>query len=142
MKDPRNTSLTVLYKVIYDRQPLQRALEQEFREEPLSEKMPSEDKASKRTVTQRTSSEGPSFLRLISGTSRSDGLSGPGGPFVRRLVRGCLEKKVLLEGLISRKSSVPLKKMKPYVRLILLQALYELCYMDTANGLGNAWRRG
>lgn len=131
MKDPRNTSLTVLYKVIYDRQPLQRALEQEFREEPLSEKMPSEDKASKRTVTQRTSSEGPSFLRLISGTSRSDGLSGPGGPFVRRLVRGCLEKKVLLEGLISRKSSVPLKKMKPYVRLILLQALYELCYMDT-----------
>ncbi|MBR0086565.1 MAG: hypothetical protein IJL98_02370, partial [Lachnospiraceae bacterium] len=66
MKDPRNTSLTVLYKVIYDRQPLQRALDQGTREEGAFEVLPSD-------------------------VSRSDEPSGAGGPFVRRLVRGCLE---------------------------------------------------
>ncbi len=50
--------------------------------------------------------------------------------FIRSLVRGTTEWKSTLEVLLGKLSSVPVRKIKPVLRLILFMGLYELLYAN------------
>ena len=50
--------------------------------------------------------------------------------FVTGLVYGTVARKLTLDGVIARYSSVKLKKLSKYVRLILWLGLYQMMYMD------------
>ncbi|MBR5235896.1 MAG: 16S rRNA (cytosine(967)-C(5))-methyltransferase RsmB [Clostridia bacterium] len=57
-------------------------------------------------------------------------LSGRDASFVKELVYGCLQHKLSLDYVISRFSSVKLRKLAPYVICILRMGMYQLFYMD------------
>jgi len=53
--------------------------------------------------------------------------------FVRHLVKGTLQHYFYLSGVLNHFSKTPVKKMKPVIRCILLQATEELLFMETAD---------
>ena len=50
--------------------------------------------------------------------------------FLSRLVEGTVERRLEMDYIIGRYSSVPMKKMKPIIRNILRMGVYQLLYMD------------
>lgn len=50
--------------------------------------------------------------------------------FISRLTRGTLERRISLDWLIERFSSVRVRKMKPVIRTILRMSVYQIKYMD------------
>lgn len=50
--------------------------------------------------------------------------------FISRLTRGTLERRMTLDWMIDRFSSVRVKKMKPVIRTILRMSVYQIKYMD------------
>ncbi len=50
--------------------------------------------------------------------------------FIKRLCEGCVEKKIQLEYVINQYSKLPLSKMKPVIRIILLMGTYQILFMD------------
>lgn len=58
------------------------------------------------------------------------GLSGRDAAFVKELTYGTVDKQLTLDYIISRLSSVKLKKLAPYVLCILRLGLYQLFFMD------------
>lgn len=50
--------------------------------------------------------------------------------FLTRLVEGTVERRLEMDYIIGRYSSVPMKKMKPVIRNILRMGVYQLLYMD------------
>ena len=50
--------------------------------------------------------------------------------FILNLVRGTAERKTILEAILGKLVKTPAGKMKPLLRLILLQGLYELLFTN------------
>lgn len=50
--------------------------------------------------------------------------------FLTRLVEGTVERRLEMDYIIGRYSSVPMKKMKPVIRNVLRMGVYQLLYMD------------
>ncbi len=50
--------------------------------------------------------------------------------FLSRLVEGTVERRLEMDYIIGRYSSVPMKKMKPVIRNVLRMGVYQLLYMD------------
>ena len=51
--------------------------------------------------------------------------------FFTRLTEGTLERLITLDYVLSCYSNVPVKKMKPVIRIILRMGVYQLLYMDS-----------
>lgn len=51
--------------------------------------------------------------------------------FMKRLLEGTLERRIQLDYCIDAISSVPVKKMKPFIRELLRMSAYQLLYMDS-----------
>lgn len=51
--------------------------------------------------------------------------------FFKRLTEGALERRLELDYYLNRVSSVPVGKMKPFIRELLRLSLYQMLYMDT-----------
>ncbi len=51
--------------------------------------------------------------------------------FIKRLTEGVIENAILLDHLISKSSKVKVNKLKPVVRSILRQGMYQLYFMDS-----------
>lgn len=51
--------------------------------------------------------------------------------FLGRLCEGTLEQQIRLDEVLSRFSSVPVRKMKPVIRNILRMGVYQLLFMDS-----------
>ena len=60
-----------------------------------------------------------------------DYLSGRDKAFIKRLTEGTLERRLELDYYLNRVSSVPVGKMKPFIRELLRISLYQMLYMDT-----------
>ena len=50
--------------------------------------------------------------------------------FILRLVQGTLEKRMLLDARINRKSKLAVNKMKPMIRQLLRMSAYQIFFMD------------
>lgn len=66
----------------------------------------------------------------LSSALLQSGLDGRDSAFCSALVRGVLERRVTLDYIISRHSSVKLKKIAPVVLDILRMGVYQLFFMD------------
>ncbi len=51
--------------------------------------------------------------------------------FMKRLLEGTLERRIQLDYCIDGISSVPVKKMKPFIRELLRMSAYQLLFMDS-----------
>ncbi len=61
------------------------------------------------------------------------GLSPTDAAFARRLSMTVLERKTAIDAVLSEKSSVPLRKIKPKILLILESASAEILFLETAS---------
>lgn len=50
--------------------------------------------------------------------------------FIKRVTEGTIERKLELDYLLNRFSSVPVKKMKPPIRCLLRMGVYQILYMN------------
>ena len=50
--------------------------------------------------------------------------------FIKRVTEGTVERRVELDYIIGQFSSVPVPKMKPFIRAIMRMSVYQLFYMD------------
>lgn len=50
--------------------------------------------------------------------------------FITRTVQGTLERMMELDAVLDRFSSVPVRKMKPVIRNLLRESVYQILYMD------------
>ena len=71
-----------------------------------------------------------SHLALRRGLAAHGTLDKQQRAFLTRLVEGTVERRLEMDYIISRYSSVPMKKMKPVIRGILRMSVYQLLYMD------------
>ena len=51
--------------------------------------------------------------------------------FISRLVRGCVERALTLDGIINRYSKVKADKQKPVIRNILREGIYQILFTDS-----------
>lgn len=51
--------------------------------------------------------------------------------FIKRVTEGTVERQLELDYYLNNFSSVPVKKMKPFVRALLRMSVYQLIYMDS-----------
>lgn len=58
-------------------------------------------------------------------------LDGKKKAFIKKLVTGCLERKIELEYIINCYSVTKTEKMKPVIRFIMLMGVYQILYMDS-----------
>lgn len=59
-----------------------------------------------------------------------DYLEGQDKRFIKRLAEGCVERKIELDYVLNRYSSVPVNRMKPLIRCLLRMSVYQILYMD------------
>nr|WP_318683379.1 16S rRNA (cytosine(967)-C(5))-methyltransferase RsmB [uncultured Acetatifactor sp.] len=59
-----------------------------------------------------------------------DYLDGRDKAFIKRVAEGTTERKIELDYYLEKFSSVPVRKMKPLIRVLLRMSLYQLLYMD------------
>lgn len=59
-----------------------------------------------------------------------DYLTGQEKAFIKRLAEGTIERQIELDYIISQVSSVPVKKMKSLIRMLLRMSVYQIFYMD------------
>lgn len=50
--------------------------------------------------------------------------------FIKRVTEGTVERRIELDYIIGRFSSVPVPKMKPFIRQLMRMSVYQLFYMD------------
>lgn len=50
--------------------------------------------------------------------------------FIKRVTEGTVERRIELDYMINRFSSVPVPKMKPFIRQLMRMSVYQLLYMD------------
>ena len=50
--------------------------------------------------------------------------------FLKRLVEGVLERQLELDYIIDTYASLPVRKMKPFIRVLLRLSVYQILYMD------------
>lgn len=50
--------------------------------------------------------------------------------FIKRLIEGCIERRIELDYVISLYSSVRVNKMKPLIRQLMRMSVYQILYMD------------
>lgn len=60
-----------------------------------------------------------------------DYLSGQEKAFIKRLAEGTIERQIELDYIIDKVSSVPVKKMKPFIRMLMRMSVYQIFYMDS-----------
>lgn len=51
--------------------------------------------------------------------------------FIKRLSEGCVERRIELDYILDRYSTVPVKRMKPLIRCLMRMGVYQILYMDT-----------
>lgn len=51
--------------------------------------------------------------------------------FIKRVAEGTVERRIELDYYLDEFSTVPVRKMKPFVRCLLRMSVYQLLYMDT-----------
>lgn len=51
--------------------------------------------------------------------------------FIKRLTEGCIERRLELDYIIGQFSSVPINKMKPFIRCLVRMGTYQILYMDS-----------
>lgn len=51
--------------------------------------------------------------------------------FIKRLAEGCVERRIELDYILDRYSTVPVKKMKPVIRCLMRMGVYQILYMDS-----------
>ncbi|MDE5590668.1 MAG: 16S rRNA (cytosine(967)-C(5))-methyltransferase RsmB, partial [Acetatifactor sp.] len=51
--------------------------------------------------------------------------------FIKRMTEGTLERQQELDYYLDRFSSLPVKKMKPFIRCLLRMSVYQMLYMDS-----------
>lgn len=71
----------------------------------------------------------PSHL-VIAGALNGSDYSKQDRDFIKKLCQGTIERRITLDLLLGRVSSVPVGKMKPVIRNVLRSALYQLMYMN------------
>lgn len=62
--------------------------------------------------------------------NKYDYLSGQEKAFIKRLSEGTIERQIELDYIIDKVSSVPVRKMKPLIRVLMRMAVYQIFYMD------------
>lgn len=67
---------------------------------------------------------------ILDGFLKSGSLSNADEAFLTALFYGTIERLITLENLLNRYSTVPVSKMKPELRAILLTAIYQILFMD------------
>lgn len=75
--------------------------------------------------------EGKSHILLRRLSVRHPDYTARDNAFVRQLVNGTIERAPLLDYLINSVSSMPVRKMKPYVRTVLRMGAYQLLFMSS-----------
>ena len=50
--------------------------------------------------------------------------------FITRVVQGTLERRIELDAVLDQVSGTPVRKMKPVIRTILRESVYQILYMD------------
>ena len=75
--------------------------------------------------------EGKSHILLRRLSARHPDFTARDNAFIRQLVNGTIERAPLLDYLLNRVSSVPVRKMKPYVRTVLRMGAYQLLFMSS-----------
>ncbi|MCR5755014.1 MAG: 16S rRNA (cytosine(967)-C(5))-methyltransferase RsmB [Acetatifactor sp.] len=60
-----------------------------------------------------------------------DFLDGRDKAFIKRLTEGVLERKIELDYYLDEYSSVPVRKMKPFIRCLMRMGVYQIVYMDS-----------
>lgn len=60
-----------------------------------------------------------------------DYLDGQEKRFIKRLAEGCVERRIELDYLLDRYSSVSVSKMKPLIRCLMRMSVYQILYMDS-----------
>lgn len=50
--------------------------------------------------------------------------------FIKRLIEGCIERRIELDYVLSLYSSVRVNKMKPLIRQLMRMSVYQILYMD------------
>ncbi len=63
--------------------------------------------------------------------AKYDYLSGQEKAFMKRLFEGTIERRMELDYVLNSISSVPVKKMKPFIRSLLRMSAYQILYMDS-----------
>lgn len=51
--------------------------------------------------------------------------------FIRRILEGCIERKIELDYLIEQYATLTVSKMKPLIRCVLRMGVYQILYMDS-----------
>ena len=60
-----------------------------------------------------------------------DYLDGRDKAFIKRVTEGTLERQLELDYYLDAFSSVPVRKMKPFIRCLLRMSVYQILYMDS-----------
>ncbi len=69
--------------------------------------------------------------QLISGVlDKYDYLEGRDKAFLKRIVEGTIERQLELDYYLDQYASVPVNRMKPFIRCLLRAGVYQLLYMD------------
>lgn len=63
--------------------------------------------------------------------AKYDYLSGQEKAFMKRLFEGTIERRIELDYILNTVSSVPVRKMKPFIRNLLRMSTYQILYMDS-----------
>ncbi|MGN0432886.1 MAG: 16S rRNA (cytosine(967)-C(5))-methyltransferase RsmB [Lachnospiraceae bacterium] len=63
--------------------------------------------------------------------AKYDYLPGQEKAFMKRLFEGTIERRIELDYILNRISSVPVNKMKPLIRSLLRMSAYQILYMDS-----------
>ena len=61
---------------------------------------------------------------------QSAGLEPKDKALATSIVYGTLERKITLQYIVSKYSKTPIKKIKPFILISLLTALYQILFMD------------
>ncbi len=69
--------------------------------------------------------------RLIKAVlDKYDYLSAQEKSFIKRVTEGTIERQIELDYYLDHVSTVPVRKMKPFIRCLLRMSVYQILYMD------------
>ena len=79
----------------------------------------------------QTLEEGAFSHLVLQKTLKENALDPREKAFVLRLFHGVLEQEIFLTWIIQSYSKIKIKKMKPMIRILLLESLYQMLFMDS-----------
>ena len=74
--------------------------------------------------------EAYSHLLIKDVLEKYDYLSGQDKAFMKRLFEGTIERRIEIDYDINQFASIPVKKMKPFIRNLLRMSAYQILFMD------------